>query len=32
VHLIREKGLSYEYRYTDRARTPLAAFTIANCP
>ena len=25
VHLIREKGLSYEYHYTDRARATLAA-------
>ena len=32
VHLIREKGLSYEYHYTDRTRATLAAFTIANCP
>jgi hypothetical protein len=32
VHLIREKGLSYEYHYMDRVRATLADFTIADCP
>jgi hypothetical protein len=29
---IKENGFSYEYRYTDKTRATLAAFTIANCP
>jgi hypothetical protein len=29
---IKEKGFSYEYRYTDKARDTLATFTISNCP
>jgi hypothetical protein len=29
---IKEKGFNYEYRYTDKARDTLAAFTISNCP
>ncbi len=32
LRTIREKGFSYEYHYTDKARATLAAFTIANCP
>jgi hypothetical protein len=29
---IKKNGFSYEYRYTDKTRATLAAFTIANCP
>ena len=29
---IKEKGFTYEYRYTDKTRATLAAFTIASCP
>jgi hypothetical protein len=32
VRAIKEKGFTYEFRYTDKVRATLAAFTIANCP
>jgi hypothetical protein len=32
LRTIKEKGFSYEYHYTDKARATLAAFTITNCP
>jgi hypothetical protein len=32
LRAIKEKGFTYEYHYTDKARATLAAFTIANCP
>jgi len=32
LRMIREKGVSYEYRYMNKARANLVAFTIASCP
>jgi hypothetical protein len=32
LRMIREKGVSYEYHYLDKARATLVAFTIASCP
>jgi hypothetical protein len=32
LRMIREKGVTYEYRYMDKARATLVAFTIASCP
>ena len=29
---IREKGFSFEYHYLNKAKTPLATFTVAKCP
>jgi hypothetical protein len=32
LRMMKEKGVSYEYHYMDKARATLVAFTIANCP
>ena len=32
LRMIKEKGVSYEYHYMDKARATVAAFTIASCP
>ena len=32
LRTIKEKGVSYEYHYMDKARATVAAFTIASCP
>jgi hypothetical protein len=32
LRTIKEKGFSYEYHYTSKKGTPLATFTISNCP
>jgi hypothetical protein len=32
LRMKREKGVSYEYHYMDKARATLVAFTIASCP
>jgi hypothetical protein len=32
LRMMKEKGVSYEYHYMDKARATVAAFTIASCP
>ena len=32
LRMINEKGVSYEYRYMDKARATIVAFTITSCP
>jgi hypothetical protein len=32
LRMMKEKGVSYEYHYMDKARATLVSFTIANCP
>jgi hypothetical protein len=32
LRMIKEKGVSYEYHYMDKARATIVVFTIADCP